>query len=117
MTAAELIEFYSVGAMPMADVGTVGYSDGGPGRKDDTNFSKRRRWMDASAESAEDLIDGVISNDGAGSERDVDASWGVPRADRSSKRETFGMAGLPGGDRADPESPGDYVDIDPRFAP
>lgn len=111
-----LVEFYSVGAMPMGDVGSVGTSDGGPGRKDDTDFDKRRRWLDAKED------EGAWSNDGSGSERDIDATVNVDRVNLKRRfeklyqrrpdlaREDFGLAGLPGGVRNDLESPNAYDD-------
>jgi hypothetical protein len=93
-----VLEFYSV---PLDTIGdhnpTV--SDGGPGRGDSTNFAKRRRWMDS-----DNNVEGSISNWGTGSEKDA------PAEDNDDADEDFGLAGLPGGVRDDPESPDSYDD-------
>lgn len=145
-------EFYSVPLEPVGDHSACAIG-GAPGRGDNTNFAKRRKWMDAE--------EGAWSNDGRGSERgmaaplvargrthseavarvsttdneglDPPGKWcavcdkhstcvvtksksSAKRTDtedfcddcRAEKDENFGMAGLPGGVRDDPESPNSY---------
>jgi len=117
MTAKQLIEqfieFYGSGPLPMMDPGSVGCGDGVPGASDSTNFDKRRKYLDAE--------EGAWSCDGSGSERDIGPSDITPRAftprkttstpPYSQEFEDFGLAGLPGGVRDDPESPNDYDSV------
>jgi hypothetical protein len=95
-------EFYSVGVMPMNDPSQVGYSGGTPGAADTTNFTRRSRWLDNREE-------GGISNDGSGSERDVN----VMTAGEDDADEDFGLAGLPGGSRNDTEAPDSFDEVPP----
>jgi len=86
-------EFYSV-PMDMRQDHNPTTSDGAGGRGDSTNFAKRRKYLDAK--------EGTLSNWGTGSEKDAPAE--------DDTDENFGMAGLPGGVRDDPESPNSYDD-------
>lgn len=130
-----LLEFYSVGRLPVrapgsGQVGTAG-SSLDKGRVDTTDYTKRHKWMDAKPKGGIGSVtrfhpddppkqqrEGLNTNNGPGAERypPIGAvSW-----ERKKRRkwkggrpefEYYGLAGLPGGVRDDPESPDSYGDF------